>query len=291
MTHKDDALDSMLRHLGAAYYDSLHGRAAAGDVIRAVDKVAEHMGEHPVTEGKIPRPQPDEHRAEHPGTVRHTSKLHSRVKDVMTTQVITVDRITPFKDIASLLVENKISGVPVLTLGRHVAGVVTEADLLSARDTHAGERKKWTGVLRYATDHGRFSRLTAEELMTSPAITIHPDASVAAAAKAMTSHHVKRLPVVDKDGTLLGLVSRRDVLTAFLVPDDAIASQVREILAQLIPDMEGDVTVRVHGGVVTLVGSLPVEVLHGAAAAAIALSWDIDGVVDVIDHLASPQLA
>jgi len=291
MTRKDEFLDRMLRHLGAAYYDSLHGRAAAGDVIRAVDKVAQHIGEQPITEGSVPSPRYADEPAEPTAPGGHARTLHSRVRDVMTTEVVTVDRITPFKDIASLMVERRISGVPVLTLGRHVAGVVTETDLLSAKDKHAGQRKLWTGMLRYATDHGRYSRLTAEQLMTSPAITIHPDASVAAAASAMNAHHVKRLPVVDKDGVLLGLVSRRDLLTAFLVPDEVIASRVSEVLAELMPGTGAEVTVRVRGGIVTLTGCLASELLHGPAASAIALTWDIDGVVDVIDHLATPQPA
>jgi len=168
---------------------------------------------------------------------------------------------------------------------------VSEADLLSARDKHAGARKRWTGMLMYGTDHGRYSRLTAEQLMTSPAITIHPDATTAAAAAAMRSHHVKRLPVVNQDGTLAGLVSRRDLLSAFLVPDEDIATQVEDLVAQLVPGMESGITVRVHGGVVTLAGRLAPEVLHGPVASVIALTWDIDGVVDVIDHLASPQPA
>jgi CBS domain-containing protein len=130
MTRGEMHLDAMLRHLGAAYYDSLHGRAATADVTRAVDQVAEQIGEKPQSREQVARP-----RAGHAAhrIPRHHGRLHSRTRDVMTTQVVTVDRITPFKEIAELLVRHQISGVPVLELGRRVAGVVTEGDLIAAR--------------------------------------------------------------------------------------------------------------------------------------------------------------
>lgn len=288
MTRDDKHLDAMLRHLGAAYYDSLHGRAAAGDVSRAVDQVAGQMGETPAM---LRAPMPRAGEVPHQHLHRHHGQWHSRVRDVMTSDVTTVDRITSFKDIARLLVENRISGVPVLILGRQVAGVVTEGDLIAARDKSAGTKRSWTGVLRHSSDHDRLHRLTAEMLMSHPAVTIHPDATIAAAASAMSHHHVKRLPVVDTDGTLIGLVSRRDLLTVFLVPDEQILSQVRELLAEVIPAESAAISVTVHGGVVTLAGPPAAAVPHGPLSAAIDLAWDIDGVVDVIDHVSAAQPA
>ena len=139
----------------------------------------------------------------------------------MTTSVVTVDRITPYKEIARLLVEHKISGVPVLSMGRKVTGVVSEGDLLAARDTNPATHSGWR--------HWAFGRevhrgRTADLLMTSPAVTIHPDATIAAAARLMNSHHIRRLPVVDADGKLAGIVSRRDLLGIFLRPDADIAA-------------------------------------------------------------------
>jgi len=286
MTRDDKHLDAMLRHLGAAYYDSLHGRAAAGDVSRAVDQVAGQMGESPAM---LRAPQPRAGEMPHQHLHRHHGQWHSRVRDVMTTDVVTIDRITPFKDIARLLVEHRISGVPVLILGRQVAGVVTEGDLIAARDKSAGTRRSWTGILRHSTDHDRIHRLTAEMLMSHPAVTIHPDATIAAAANAMSHHHVKRLPVVDADGKLIGLVSRRDLLSVFLVPDTEILRQVRELLAEVVPGESADIRVTVHGGVVTMAAPPTADVQHGPMSAAIDLAWDIDGVVDVIDHVSATQ--
>ena len=221
------------------------------DVTRAVDQVAHQIGEKPGTHVPPARPQ---HGQAHHRVPRHHGRLHSRIRDVMTTQVVTVDRITPFKEIAELLVEHKISGVPVLGLGRKVVGVVTEGDLIAARDKRAASRRDWTGMLRYDTDRARYLRLTAEQLMTAPAVTTHPDASIAAAARLMSSHHVKRLPVVDPEGTLVGIVSRRDLLNVFCVPDTEITRQVRELLAEVLPANSGSIKAAVHGGIVTVTG-------------------------------------
>lgn len=277
MTRQDVHLDAMLRHLGAAYYDSLHHRASPSDVSRAVAQVATKLGEKPSSTERAPREPVGQHEP-----AQQHGRWHSKVRDIMTTSVLTVDRITPYKDIAQLLVDHEISGVPVLTLGRHVAGVVSEADLIAARDKHAGTRKLWTGVLRHGTDRARYIRLTAEKLMTAPAVTIRPEATIAAAAQAMTQHHVKRLCVTDSDGKLVGLVSRRDLLRVFLVSDEDIQRQVAELFAEVAPDETVDV--RVHGGIVTLAGHASRAGLHGSVPAAIDLAWDIDGVVDIIDH-------
>jgi CBS domain-containing protein len=217
----------------------------------------------------------------------HHGRWHSTVRDVMTTEVVTVDRITPYKEIARLLAEHKISAVPVLTMGRHVAGVVSEADLLAAEDQDA--RKSRTGRV----DHLPWPRgqgkqhppLTAEHLMTSPAVTIHPDAPIPRAASLMHARHVKRLPVVDPDGKLLGIVSRRDLLTVFLRQDAQIAAEVRELLAEILFADPASVSVTVHNGVVVLTGEPGVAERHDLIPVAIRLIWDIDGVVDVVEKL------
>lgn len=288
MSREDTHLDAMLRHLGAAYYDSLTGRAAPADVDRAVHQVADELGDKPGVH--VAPTHPRAANSHHEGPRRH-GRARSRVRDVMTTDVVTVDQITPFKEIARLLVEHRISAVPVLRLGRHVSGVVSEVDLIAARDKHAGTRKHWTGMLRYGTDHDRYLRLTAAQLMSSPVVTTHPDATIPSAARLMTTRHVKRLPVVDSDGKLVGLVSERDLLGVFLVPDDGVARQVREVLTETLPAGADAIKVAVHGGIVTMTGQLDAAPPHGKVAAAIELIWALDGVVDVLDHITSPQMA
>lgn len=284
MSRKDTHLDAMLRHLGAAYYDSLYGRAAPADVTRALDTVAEHIGEQSVHRPAAARPGDGGQQARG-ARPQHHGRWHSRVRDVMTTSVVTVDRITPYKEIARALAENKVSGVPVLTMGRHVAGVVSEGDLIAAEAGHptAGAGRHWW--LRWRSGRKQRRGLTAGELMTSPALTIHPDATISAAARQMNAHHVRRLPVVDAEGKLIGIVSRRDLIGVFLRPDAEIAAQVGEILAEILPIDTGGIKVAVHGGVVILSGQPELTGQHDLLPLAMRLAWDIDGVVDVIDKI------
>lgn len=278
MSRNDAHLDAMLRHLGAAYYDSLHGRAAQADVARALDSVADQLGEefprHPAAASTAAAGKHDPASKHH----QHHGRWHSRVRDVMTTSVVTVDRITPYKEIARLLTEHRISGVPVLTMGRHVAGVVSEGDLLAARVRNTGGRWRW-----FTSHKEQHQALVASQLMTSPAITIHPDAALATAAGLMSAHHLRRLPVVDPDGKLLGIVSRRDLLSVFLRPDTEIAHQVREIVAEVLPGGPTGVEVAVNNGVVTLTGEPELAADGDLVMVAVRLTRDVDGVVDVID--------
>ena len=230
-TRRDVHADAMLRHLGAAYYDFLHGRATKADVERAVRSYEDGMGEEAGQHSTGPAGQ-------HPVARRHTHHVvpghwTHRVRDVMTTSVVTVHRITPFKEIAELLAHHKISAVPVLSMGRHVVGVVSEADLLrmqgpDARPDRLGSpRHRW---------FGRDSHLgyTAGKLMTAPAITIHPDATIPAAARLLNDRHIRRLPVVHPDGVLIGIVSRSDLLSVFLRPDDEIAEEARQAITPML---------------------------------------------------------
>ena len=277
MTRRDIHLDAMLRHLGAAYYDSLNGRAGRGEVRRAVAQIASQLGEESAAHGPG---TPESGRQVH----EHHGKLHCRVRDVMATNVVTIDLATPFKEIARILVDRRISGAPVLMNSGRLAGMVTEGDLLRAQDRHVDTRRRWTGARRFGTDRERYQRLTAEQLMTSPAVTIHPDAPMGAAADVMNLHHVRRLPVVEADGTLLGVVNRRDLLNVFLVPDEEIGRQVTELLAEIIPEDNAPITASVRGGIVTLAGQLDANASRARVAEAIDLAWDVDGVIDIIDH-------
>jgi CBS domain-containing protein len=125
----------------------------------------------------------------------------------------------------------------------------------------------------------------AEDLMTSPAITIRPDATIAAAARLMNAHHVRFLPVVDPVGRLLGIVSRRDLLSVFLRPDAEIARQVSEIFTDLLPGGATGIQVAVRNGVVTLTGQLELAAEEDLIAIAVRLAWDVEGVVDVVDRV------
>ncbi len=293
MPRTDVHIDGMLRHLGAAYYESLHGRATRADVIRALDTVEEHLNEQHTARHAGDRHLAGEHRVDQDGArLSHPRGWSRRVSDVMTKSVVTVDRITPYKEIARLLAEHRISGLPVLKMGREVIGVVTEADLLAAEDKvqrslhTAGRRPRW----RQRQQH---PALTAGELMTTPAITIGRHATIPAAARVMNARHIRRLPVVDEDGRLAGIVSRRDLLSVFLRPDENIAADIRRLLDEVLLAQPGEADVTVREGIATLTGTLdPKTGPHGdLIPVAIKLMWGVDGVVDIIDHLGVEQLS
>jgi len=283
MTRTDTHLDAMLRHLGAAYYESLHGRAARSDVARALDTVEEHLGEQGPPAPKAP----------HHEELRKR-RWARRVSDVMTTTVVTVDRITPYQDIDRLLTRHRISGVPVLKMGREVVGVVSETDLLAAEDeTRRQARMAGSMGRRWHLRKQPHVRLTAGALMTSPAVTIGPDATIPAAARLMNTHHITRLPVVDEDGKLVGIVGRRDLLSVFLRPDAEIAHDARQVLDEVPLADPKEVIAEVRHGVVTLTGSMRPATGHeqDLMPLALRLIWDIDGVVDVVNQLGQATAA
>jgi CBS domain-containing protein len=291
MPRTDTHLDGILRHLGAAYYDSLHGRATQADVTRALDTVAEHFNE----QGEPPANSAADasQRAAYASRTGQDAGVHGwsrRVSDVMATSVVTVDRATPYKEIARLLAEHRISGMPVLKMGREVAGVVTEADLLAA-EAETARRLRSAGRLRLRPRSRGHPALTAGELMTAPAITVGPHVTVHAVGRLMSTRHVRLLPVVDEDARLIGVVSRRDLLALFLRPDDDIAADVRQVLNEILLAEPEEADVAVRDGVVTLSGTLdPTTGAHGdLIPVAVRLMWDVDGVVDIIDRLGQPQ--
>jgi CBS domain-containing protein len=207
-----------------------------------------------------------------------------RVRDVMTPNVATVREQTPYREIVDLLAERRISAVPVVDDFRHVLGVVSEADLLHkvelSDDPH--EHRIFEGRRR-RTARAKAVGAVAGDLMTTPAITTLPDVAVAAAARLMDSEHVKRLPVTDKLGRLVGIVSRADLLRLYLRADGAIRRDVvEEVLRRVLWVEPGLVRVEVHGGVVKLIGQLD---NRSTAMAAVRLARGVAGVVDVIDRL------
>ncbi len=290
MSRTDTYLEGMLRHLGAAYYESLHGRATQADVNRAADNVAEHMNEQALSMAPGAADAVKQAAHERAGHDRGFHGWSRRVSDVMATKVVTVDRATPYKEIARLLSEHRISGMPVLKMGREVVGVVTEADLLAAEEQteHRLRSGHRLGLRHRNAGH---PALTAGQLMTSPAITVAAHVTVHAAGRVMSDHHVRLLPVVDKHNVLIGVVSRRDLLAVFLRPDEDIATDVRTVLSEILLAEPGEADVAVKDGIVTLTGTLdPTTGAHGdLIPVAIRLMWDVDGVVDIIDKLGASQ--
>lgn len=142
----------------------------------------------------------------------------------MTKDVVTVTPATSLKDLAALLVRHRVSGVPVVDGARRVLGVVSEADIVSkeASENGRGPRRE-----RLAKHGAR----TVAEAMTAPAVTVVPDCRVSEAARLMGRRQVNRLPVVDANGELAGIVTRADLVRAFVRSDEEIEHELREDVA------------------------------------------------------------
>lgn len=201
------------------------------------------------------------------------------VSDVMTQTVVSVGRQASFKELVQLMRDWQVSALPVVEGEGRVVGVVSEADLLQTEEARDGDLDLPRSRLRRIADLTKAGAVTAEALMTSPALTTRPDATLAEAARTMAHAKVKRLPVVDELGLLQGVVSRADLLKVFLRGDEEIAEEVRrEVVSYLFPPPASALRVDVQDGVVKLVGRIRDTALVPAAA---RLVRAVEGVVDV----------
>jgi CBS domain-containing protein len=208
--------------------------------------------------------------------------MNATVGDVMTTRVITVKRSTDYKEICSLLRQYRFSACPVITDDGKVVGVVSEADLLYK----VADPSRPMGLIRLRWKLGEESKVnavTAGQLMTTPAISIQPEAPVQVAAQVMQERCVRRLPVVGPGGLLIGIVSRSDLLAVYERPDSEVRNEVlREILAGEFGLDPAEFQVTVASGVVTLAG--PIARLQ-TALELLARVRHAEGVVAVRDRL------
>ncbi len=210
------------------------------------------------------------------------------VKDVMSTPVVAVRRDASFKEMAAKLRGYRVSAFPVIDEDGKVIGVVSEADLLAKEalaDDHTGIHGAITGVWRHK-EYEKAEGLTAGDLMTHPAMTVRPEDPVEHAARLMYTLQVKRLPVVDAGGRLVGIISRADVLAVFDRPDAEILAEITDdiILREFLLD-PGRFMVSVNEGVVTLQGNLEAAVIGRNLVDRIRR---VTGVVAVRDELAYP---
>jgi CBS domain-containing protein len=217
--------------------------------------------------------------------------MSTAVKDVMTTRVVWVRQDAPFKEIATALREHRVSAFPVLDEAGKVIGVVSEADMLTKEALaggYDGMPGMITGLLRHK-EQDKARGTTAGDLMTRPAVTIGAGETVETAARIMYKRRVKRLPVVDADGHLTGIVSRADLLAVFDRPDDDIR---KEITGNVIGDeflVDPDtLLVRVKDGVVTLTG---VPENNELGHEIVGRVRHVQGVVAVRDRLSYPPPA
>ncbi|MFF1341984.1 CBS domain-containing protein [Streptomyces sp. NPDC058290] len=204
---------------------------------------------------------------------------HIKVGDLMTDEVVAVVSATSFKDVAKLLAQHDVSGLPVVDDEDRVVGVVSESDLLI---------RQAAPVAAASSEASPVAEVTASEVMSTPAVTIHTEETAADAARLMTRRSVERLPVVDEEERLVGIVTRRDLLRLFLRPDSEIRRRVTDdVLGDTLGVHAEAVEVHVIDGVVTLSGVVDrqsqvpvlirlVEQLEGVVAVASAVTGRVD---------------
>lgn len=200
------------------------------------------------------------------------------VKDIMTTRVVAVRPGASFKEMAATLHRYRVSGFPVVDDGGRVIGVVSETDLLTKEAVELG-REALNGKVPEAASP------TAANLMSRPAVTVGPGTLVENAARLMFNCRVKRLPVTDGAGRLVGIISRADVLAVFDRSDDDICHEIVEVMARELPEDRSQLAVTVRAGVATLTGE-PATASLGHEIARKARH--VPGVVGVRDRLSYP---
>ncbi|MER6631251.1 CBS domain-containing protein [Streptomyces sp. NPDC000987] len=179
----------------------------------------------------------------------------------MTGEVVVAHRDTPVRELVRLLQRHRISGLPVVDHDDKVLGMVSGTDLARA------------------PEGGR----TAGELMSTPAVTVHPEQSVSDAARVMERHGIERLPVIDEEDRLIGIATRRDLLRVFLRTDGTIRRQViDEIVVGALGLPPDAVAVSVRDGMVTLAGRVE---RRSDIPPAVRSAYRVEGVVGVVNGL------
>ncbi len=206
-----------------------------------------------------------------------------KVSDVMTRQVLTARPEMSLRDLALLLSEHRISGMPVLDASGSVVGIVSEADILAKergnRPAHAS-MVSWLFGERVAADElRRHAATTVGEAMTSPAITIDQDRPLREAAALMLDRGVNRLPIT-ADGRLVGILTRADLVRAYIRRDDEALDTIRDQVLRrtmwLDPD---DMVVEVREGIARVAGTVDRRSTAAIIERLVGLVDGVDGVV------------
>ncbi len=209
--------------------------------------------------------------------------METMVKDVMTTQVVAVRRGATFKEMAATLRRFRVSAFPVVDENEKVIGIVSEADML-AKEALANHGL--VDGLRHHKEIQKAEGVTAGDLMTHPAVTVRPEDSVGHAARLMFSLRIKRLPVVNAGGELVGLISRTDLLAVYDRPDEQIRAEIESLILHEFLEDPRQFAATVKDGVVTLQGSPETAALGHDIVRKVR---HVPGVVAVRDRLSYPD--
>ncbi|HZD00991.1 MAG TPA: CBS domain-containing protein [Actinomycetes bacterium] len=215
--------------------------------------------------------------------------MQHNVESVMTAEVVTARPSCPFHELVELLHKHRISALPVVDDGGRLVGLVSEADLLVKQGfPHGAEDAGPLEAIRHRHRYGKAAGGRAADVMTTRVVTAPLGTPVVSAARLMVRLGVKRLPVVDAQGSLVGIVTRADLLKVFLRPDTATRWEIEhEVCRGRLGIAPGDVEVEVRDGAVTLRGVLErrsqvaelvrqVQEVEGVVEVDAQLSWRID---------------
>ena len=180
-----------------------------------------------------------------------------KVSDVMTTEVRTIDGDASLKEAARVMVNAGISGLPVVDDDRRVIGIITEADFVTAEANRSWGRQRRRLLANFLGEAEHPAAKTVADAMTKVPHTVDSASTVTEAARKMTELKVKRLPVATPDGTLIGIISRADVMGAFARPDDELRAEiVNDVVIGVLQLDPEKLSIVVAEGVVSLDGSV-----------------------------------
>lgn len=209
-----------------------------------------------------------------------------KVSDVMTHLVVALRPHDTIHHAAHSLLTNRISGAPVVERGRLV-GVVSEVDLVAAyappapRGSHFAATDPLMFLLK-GTVPRRVDHTTVEAVMTKHVVTVSPHASIWEAAALIDRHGIRRLPVVDTDGYVVGILARSDLVRAMHRGDDDIASEVRDAIGDLGEENFLSLNVEAQDGAVTIAGVADRRTTHDLA---LSIASRVPGVLEVVDEI------
>lgn len=208
------------------------------------------------------------------------------IRKLMTEGVITVGPDMPLKEAARRMIEARVSGLPVTDDGRLI-GVISEGDFVAAEGQRGFSRAGlWQRLM--GREEPRFKGSTVSEAMSRDVVTLTPDVDHAQAARTMRRNKIKRIPIVDHNGSLVGILSRADILRAFTRPDAEIRSEIRDRVMRKVLWIDPKlVDIQIDDGNVTMKGHLEtrsdvelleelVERLDGVVAVSSQLTWETD---------------
>lgn len=219
-----------------------------------------------------------------------------KASDVMTIGAISVQPDSTVAHAARVMLEHGVSGLPVVTGGGKLVGIISERDLLRRKELGtAGSEMRWLDFWldadrlahQYAREHGR----KVEDVMSRKVISVAPDARLSDVVTLMESHQIKRVPVV-RDGKLAGMISRANLLSALVrlageIPEPVVGDMAirKTILDEIAgkpwaPDATLDILVR--DGVVTLNGTVDSEDIRDAVRVA---AENAPGAVRIWDNI------